>query len=169
MRHLLRRLTIFVASFLALGLGLKAVSPAAEASYGLGDSLETVGIATGIGTVLGLSTIAFYDKPTSHMSNALVGAGAGLLVGLGVAAYMMATSPEGDDISPEELLPPENRPTKKEPAKTDKKNGAHLLRQMKLRRQIAEASVPATLGNVLPNPSSQKGWLVAVRVLELRF
>lgn len=150
---------------MAMGLLLNAVSPVAEASYGLGDSLETVGIATGIGTVLGLSTIAFYDKPTSHMSNALAGAGAGLLVGLGVAAYTMATSPEDDEISPEELLPPENKPTKKEPAKTEKKKGALLPKQFKSRRQIAEVSVPATLGNVLPNEK----WLVALRVLELRF
>lgn len=166
MRHLLRRVTVGMASLLALGLALKAASPVAEASYGLINALETVGIATGIGTTLGLSTIAFYDKPTSHMSNALIGAGAGMLVGLGVAAYLMATSPDEDEISPEELLIPEKKPVdegkkpEKNPTKTDpKKKGARLSPRHQL-----YASVPVALGNVLPGE-----WAVAMRVLELRF
>lgn len=122
-----------MASVVVMGTAVTASSLNAEASYGLGSALETVGIATGIGTALGLSTIAFYDEPTSHMKNALVGAGAGLIVGLGVASYLMAMSPEDDEISPEELLPPQTKPAesekdpkKKDSTKTDKKKGAFL-------------------------------------------
>lgn len=154
-----------MASLMVLGLALKAASPVAEASYGLVDALETVGIATGIGTTLGLSTIAFYDKPTSHMSNALVGAGAGMLVGLGVAAYLMATSPDEDEINPEELIIPEKKPDEgkkpeKNSTKTDpKKRGARFTPRHQLK-----TSVPVALGNALPGE-----WVVAARVLELRF
>ena len=156
-----------MASILALGAVLKAGSLDAEATYGLGESLETIGIATGIGTALGLSTIAFYETPTRHMGNALVGAGAGLLVGLGVAAYLMATSPDDEGINPEELLPPENKPKdlgkdpKKDPMKADKKKGAVLKS-----RKPLYASVPVALA--LPT-SARSEWAVALRVLELRF
>src|SRR5262249_48749014 len=150
MRHRLRRVTAVMAHMVLLGAVLKAGSLEARASYGLGDALETVGISTGIGTALGLSTIAFYDQPTSHMKNALVGAGAGLIVGLGVAAYLMAASPESDDISPEELLPPDykkkNDGSEKlpnvDPTKAEKKRGAFLLNP---RFKNLKTSVPVAL------------------------
>lgn len=158
-----------MASILALGAAGKAGSLDAEASYELGDSLKTVGIATGIGTVLGLSTIAFYESPTSHMGNAFIGAGAGLLVGLGVASYLLATSSDEEEIDFEELLPPENKPKdlgkdpkkdpKKDPMKADKKKGANL-------KPRNYPSVPVAL--TLPT-TIQPGWAVALRVVELRF
>ena len=88
MRHQLRKVGIILGlSLLLSGIGITN-PPRAEASYGVWDALETIGISTGIGTVLGLSTLAFYDSPSSHSQNVFMGAGAGLLVGLGVAAYL---------------------------------------------------------------------------------
>ena len=172
MRHTLRKVVIVVGFFLALGAVDKAACPNAEASYGLNEALGTIGIAAGIGTVMGLSTIAFYDSPFNHMGNALMGAGAGLIVGLGVAAYLLGNSSEDDEITPEELLPPENKPTDsgkkpaKDPAKPDasKKEKTSFLYPGS--RQFL-ASVPATLA--LRTPTANSGWTVAVHVLELRF
>ena len=50
--------------------------------------LETIGIGIAVGTVLGASTLPFYDQPGKHVSNLAYGAAAGVVVGLvyGVAA-----------------------------------------------------------------------------------
>jgi hypothetical protein len=173
-RHVLRKVVIIVGSLLAIGSAGKVACPNAEASYGFTDALETIGIAAGIGTVMGLSTIAFYDTPTSHMGNALVGAGAGLLVGLGVAAYLFTTSPEDGGDLIDELLPPEKKPDDvpgnkkvpgKDPAKIDKKpkTSRYRLRTPVWASAPVLASVPVTLSHRPPE------WVVAFRVLELRF
>lgn len=167
MRLALRRVVIAVAVLLAWGVAENAFCLKAEASYGYNDALQTIGISAGIGTVVGLSTIAFYDSPTSHLSNALMGAGAGLVMGLGVAAYMLANASEDDEINPEEVLPPQNRPDDsgktpgKDPSKT-KSSGEYRMRP--LRSLPILASVPAALAL-----RDTRQWVVAVRVLELRF
>lgn len=48
---------------------------------------ETMGISIAVGTVLGASTLPFYDQPGKHVANLAYGAGAGAVVGLGVLAY----------------------------------------------------------------------------------
>jgi len=171
MRHTLRKLMTVVAFVMALG-AVSTVSdswcPPAEAAYGVKDALSTIGIATGIGSVIGLSTIAFYDSPTSHLNNVLVGAGAGLIVGLGVAAYYMATAPETDDIDPEELLVPKKRidPSKKPDAgNTDIKNNSSLP----MPRLRQNASLAALVPSTFAARPTQPGWAVTLRVLELRF
>lgn len=167
MRQVFRRVVIAIAFITVSGVVFNAACPNAEASFGVNDALETMGIAAGIGAVIGASTIAFYESPGQHWGNALVGAGAGLVVGLGVVAYLMANASEDDEISPEELLPPENKPTgkpfDKEPAKQEKKNKGSSLRP-KHSTLLAMASVPATLAT-----RGSSNWMVAVRVLELRF
>lgn len=65
--------------------------------------LTTVGVSTGVGAVLGLSTISFYPSPGQHLNNMWVGAGAGLLLGLGLAAYL-AYAPHENEIDPQELM-----------------------------------------------------------------
>ncbi len=46
--------------------------------------IETIGISTAVGTVLGASTLPFYSEPADHMVNLAIGAGAGLVTGLGI-------------------------------------------------------------------------------------
>lgn len=161
MRQAFRKVVTVVAVILALGSADKAFCPNAEASYGFTEALETIGIGAGIGGVLGLSTISFYSTPTSHLRNALVGAGAGLIVGLGVAAYLLANGPQSDEIDPEDVLPPENRPGKN-PAKALKKTQGMLYDPKPLH---SFASVPVTTSQLALKPQLA----VAVRVLELRF
>jgi hypothetical protein len=80
-----------------------------------------------------------------------------------VAAYLLVSSSDENEISPEELLPPENKP-----APTT--NPTNQLKQkptssLPLRRF---ASVPATLALRAPI-GGYAGWAVAMNVLELRF
>jgi hypothetical protein len=49
--------------------------------------LETIGISTAMGTVLGASTLPFYDQPGKHLMNVAYGASAGAVVGVGVGLY----------------------------------------------------------------------------------
>ncbi|MBI3542680.1 MAG: hypothetical protein HY075_05330 [Deltaproteobacteria bacterium] len=169
MRLAFRRVVTAVAFCLALGVVENTACPNAEASYGVNDALSTIGISAGIGAVMGLSTIAFYDSPTKHLSNTLMGAGAGLIVGLGVAAYLLSKDAENDEINPEEVLPPENKPDgtgknpDKAPAKSQKSGGGAYLRKPG-KAVLAMASVPATLAM-----RDASNWAIAVRVLELRF
>jgi hypothetical protein len=170
MRFAFRKVVIAVAFLLALGVAENVACPNAEASYGFNDALGTMGIAAGIGAVMGLSTIAFYDSPTKHLSNVLMGAGAGLIVGLGVAAYLLTQAPEDDEINPEEVLPPENKPDGsgknpgKVPAKSQNGGGGAFMMPRPSKAALALASVPATLAM-----RDGSNWAVAVRVLELRF
>src|SRR5262245_34403182 len=149
MRLAFRKVVTAVAFCSALGVAENVACPKAEASYGVNDALSTMGIAAGIGAVMGLSTIAFYESPTKHLSNTLMGAGAGLIVGLGVAAYLLSQSAESDEINPEEVLPPENKPDgtgknpDKVPAKSQKSSGGAFLRRPS-KAVLAMASVPAT-------------------------
>ncbi len=168
MRQAFRRVVTAVAFFMVLGVAENIACPNAEAYYGFNDALGTIGIAAGVGAVMGLSTISFYETPTRHLSNTLVGAGVGLIAGLGVAAYLMANAAESDEINPDELLPPENKPDGsgkppgKDPGKTEKKAPTSLMRS--LPRSLLLASVPSTL--VLRDSTN---WMVAFQVLELRF
>ncbi len=51
--------------------------------------LETIGISTAAGVVLGASTLSFYEKPGSHLLNIVYGASVGAALGVGVAVYSM--------------------------------------------------------------------------------
>ncbi|MBI3556488.1 MAG: hypothetical protein HY074_09520 [Deltaproteobacteria bacterium] len=167
MRQAFRRVVTALAFFMVLGMAENIACSNAEAYYGFNDALGTIGIAAGIGAVMGLSTISFYDSPTKHLSNTLVGAGAGLIVGLGVAAYLMANAAESDEINPDELLPPENKPEApgktpgKDPAKSEKKAPTSIR---SVPRSLLLASVPTTL--MLRDSTN---WMIAFQVLELRF
>ncbi len=43
------------------------------------------------GAILGLSTLPFYGEPTEHFRNVIVGGALGIIVGVGVVAYLQAT------------------------------------------------------------------------------
>ena len=52
--------------------------------------LETIGVSVAAGTVLGASTLPFYDQPSAHLMNLAYGASAGAVVGLGILLYGVA-------------------------------------------------------------------------------
>jgi hypothetical protein len=71
-----------------LGLLLASLSAPRIARANSGSSfLEAVGISIAVGTVLGASTLPFYEDPGVHLSNLGYGAGAGAVFGLGVWIY----------------------------------------------------------------------------------
>lgn len=58
------------------------------------DSFRDVSIvgATAVGgAVLGLSTLSFVEEPGDHLKNIVVGAAIGIIIGVGLVAYMAAT------------------------------------------------------------------------------
>jgi hypothetical protein len=59
--------------------------------------LETIGIGIAVGTVLGASTLPFYDQPGTHFVNLAYGAGAGAAVGIGVVTYGWLTGSKNDE------------------------------------------------------------------------
>lgn len=80
-----RPLKILIPVLVVLGAMLSEPRVARASS---GNSFfETIGISIAVGTVLGASTLPFYDSPGQHVSNLGYGAGAGAIVGLGVLVY----------------------------------------------------------------------------------
>lgn len=59
--------------------------------------LETMGISIAVGTVLGASTLPFYDQPETHLWNLAYGASAGVVAGLGVFVYQLVAGSGQDD------------------------------------------------------------------------
>ncbi|PIP91319.1 MAG: hypothetical protein COW01_05495 [Bdellovibrionales bacterium CG12_big_fil_rev_8_21_14_0_65_38_15] len=55
----------------------------------LQDAMIIGGTAVG-GAVLGLSTLSFVEEPGDHLKNILVGGAVGIIVGVGLVAYMQA-------------------------------------------------------------------------------
>ena len=49
--------------------------------------LEAMGISVAVGTVLGASTLPFYEQPGRHVTNLAVGAAIGAIVGLGAVVF----------------------------------------------------------------------------------
>ncbi len=152
-----------------LGFAYTQFFKKAHAAYGVQDALVTIGVATGIGTVLGLSTIAFYENPPAHLSNAAIGAGVGFIVGLGVATYLLVHTSEQDEFVDELVVPPaEEKPSDEKPAKEPITPGKKTKRKSSSRFYPPQflASIPTTLTQPRTHLSE---WLVAVKVMELRF
>lgn len=62
------------------------------------DSFRDISIvgATAVGgAVLGLSTLSFVEEPGDHLKNIVVGAAVGIILGVGMVAYMAATKNKG--------------------------------------------------------------------------
>lgn len=57
------------------------------------DAMIVGGAALG-GAVLGLSTLSFVEEPSEHLKNILVGGAIGIVVGVGLVAYMQASKSE---------------------------------------------------------------------------
>lgn len=63
------------------------------ADQSLQDAMIVGGAALG-GAVLGLSTLSFVKEPSEHLKNILVGGAVGIIVGVGLVAYMQANKSE---------------------------------------------------------------------------
>ncbi len=55
------------------------------------NDIMLVGIAGASGAILGLSTLSFYDKPSTHISNVWTGAAIGVIAGVIWVAYNSAS------------------------------------------------------------------------------
>ena len=60
--------------------------------------METIGVSTAVGTVLGASTLPFYDQPGEHLSNVAAGAALGAAVGLGICIAGWVFGPSQDHL-----------------------------------------------------------------------
>jgi hypothetical protein len=87
---------IFFTSLLMLSSLLCSFRLCAQdaASAFLSDTKRDLGIVTAAGVggaVIGLSTLSFVDKPSKNLKNVLIGGAIGIIVGVGIVAYMQAT------------------------------------------------------------------------------
>lgn len=153
-----------------------------QAAYGAMDALTTVGISAGAGAVLGLSTLAFYQKPGEHMNNIVIGAAVGVIVGVGVAAYLMSGLGQEDVLDPDEelIVVPKQEELKKpddSSKDSDKKKGSSGRNFIKkspgkvfaknLSLFSSSSMELAQLPQIGVLPSGEV--LVGMQVLELRF
>ena len=114
---------------IAFSLMLVVFSQDAFAKRTFSDALGTVGLSTGAGTILGLSTLPFYPKPFDHTSNILVGAGVGFIVGIGLATYFhLSDNSDRNKIDYDQFVIPKkpkiDPKAPKNPAKTSQINEA---------------------------------------------
>jgi hypothetical protein len=83
---------------LLLGATIQLSAPrTARAHSGEDSFLETIGISIVGGTVLGASTLPFYDQPGKHLENLAYGAAAGAAIGLGLGIYGWFSGSSNDD------------------------------------------------------------------------
>ena len=82
-----RKRTRGIGPVVAITLGCFLVSPWAREAHaitsGQNTIWETIGFSTAVGTVLGASTLPFYEEPGQHITNVAIGASVGLIGGLG--------------------------------------------------------------------------------------
>jgi len=84
----------------ALGLlGAKLLMPRQARAGSRKTILETIGASIAVGTVLGASTLPFYDQPGENLGNVLIGALVGIGVGAGILLYELIQG------TPEEYTP----------------------------------------------------------------
>ena len=95
------KLTILFSAFSLLFVSTPVLAQDAaaggESTY-FEDSFRDISIvgATAIGgAVLGLSTLSFVEEPGDHLKNILVGSAVGIIIGVGLVAYMAATKNKG--------------------------------------------------------------------------
>ena len=90
-RQVIRRIGVLLPVLGLLGVALSAPRIARAQS---GNSfLETMGISIAVGTVLGASTLPFYDQPGTHLMNLAYGASAGAVTGFGILVYGWLAGP----------------------------------------------------------------------------
>lgn len=83
--------------FGTLAAVLVALVMPAQAHGSSGSSIiETIGISTAVGTVIGASTLPFYEEPGEHARNLYFGAAIGAGVGLGILIHRWISGPSDD-------------------------------------------------------------------------
>ncbi len=88
-----QRLGVVLPVLSLLGGGLLAP----RQSYAKSGFFQTIGISIVVGTVLGVSTLPFYDQPGKHISNLALGAAAGAVAGIGIFVHEIATRDESEE------------------------------------------------------------------------
>ena len=78
--------------FQLLTLNLAFAEPEDDIISSTQNDLVLVGVAGATGAVLGLSTLSFYDEPSTHISNVWTGAAIGVIAGVIWVAYRSATT-----------------------------------------------------------------------------
>ena len=75
-------------AYILIGAILSSVfcSPNSARAVSLGESVLTVAATTGVGAVLGASTLPFYPVPGDHLGNIYYGAAIGAVIGVFLAA-----------------------------------------------------------------------------------
>jgi hypothetical protein len=102
-------LKVFFSALVLLGVLL---SVQREAQAGAGKLFfETLGVGIAVGSVLGASTLPFYDQPGTHLINLVYGASAGAVAGIGYFFYNLATAPSREGFYEAELRRPPSRAT----------------------------------------------------------
>lgn len=77
--------------FQLLTLNLAFAEPEDDIISSTQNDIILVGVAGATGAVLGLSTLSFYDTPSTHISNVWTGAAIGVIAGVIWVAYNSAT------------------------------------------------------------------------------
>jgi hypothetical protein len=75
---------------------LTFVLPQKAQAEGFGDAALTVGITTGVGAVMGASTLPFYATPGEHTQNIFYGAALGAVTGVFLASMSAMKDNEQD-------------------------------------------------------------------------
>lgn len=73
------------------------------------NDLMIVGVVGAGGAILGLSTLSFYDEPSKHYKNILIGGAIGIIIGVGIVVFNQATSKK-ESFDEASLLTPESTP-----------------------------------------------------------
>lgn len=83
--------------FLPVYLGLLGAVLMAPQTVRAAGILETMGVSVAVGTVLGASTLPFYEQPKDHTGNVSLGAAAGAAIGLGVVIVQAIRGGDSDE------------------------------------------------------------------------
>ncbi len=81
----------------SLGLSLMIFSPKQAGAASFGDTVITVAASSGVGAILGVSTLPFYNESGEHTNNILVGAAIGAVLGVTVAVVNALSTSRGFD------------------------------------------------------------------------
>ncbi|MBI2521975.1 MAG: hypothetical protein HYV97_16280 [Bdellovibrio sp.] len=105
----MRKLVLLLLAFFCL-VDSQAWSQQQDSSV-MDESMRDVSIVLGttaVGATLGLSTLSFVEEPGQHLKNVIVGGALGIIVGVGIVAYMQASKSRNLYLEgAEEEAPPE--------------------------------------------------------------
>lgn len=90
----------------SLFLSALLLTPGAKAETTFGDAALVVGLTTVAGSIIGASTLPFYEDSGAHTENILYGAAVGAVTGVLISAYAgVREVPDYEDASNPRLAP----------------------------------------------------------------